>query len=209
LFAVAGPSSRGPAPRHSSSKWDAHGNYMGDLDGPNAPGVTLQLFTDPTCVVNISTPDTLDSPINQGCLETNNQSYNLTCRVDNTGVTNFDYSAYNVPGCKGDPLTAIRSNGKGKCLPTVVISNGQPVPLTLYATVSCNNVAVDIIEDETSSLGDDVSIATSHPGKSNHLHVNRKNGRKVMHFARKIGHQVQDAIKKDKRAKNHQKPGRN
>jgi len=106
---------------------------------PDTPGVTLQLFMDPQCAMNISTADTLNSPINAGCQSASGISYNLIC-TSSGAATTFEYSVYATSGCQGAAMTSIKSAGNGRCLPTAVISNGQPAPIPLYATVSCNSI---------------------------------------------------------------------
>jgi len=121
---------------------------MGPLSGltvgdPDAPGVTLQLFIDQFCTVNISTADTLNTPINGGCTPMPGGSTNVYCNVDNSGVTTFDLGIWVTDGCMGTAMNSIHAAGKGKCLPTQLVSNGQPAPIPLYSTVICNTKLVD------------------------------------------------------------------
>jgi len=164
-------------------------DMMGNPASPDAAGVTLQLFMDQTCSVNISTQDTLVSPINTGCINSPDQtmSYNLICTVDNTGFTTFSYSYYTVPGCKGTSMTSINSSGKGKCLPTILISNGQPAPIPLYATVTCINQASDAANPNTENNGDIPSISNDVPAGGRFRLKNRSLGHNnVKQFNRNI-----------------------
>lgn len=52
-------------------------------------------------------------------------------------------------------MTSIKSAGNGRCLPTAVVSNGQPAPIPLYATVSCNTVV-----DTTTGAIDSPAVAS-------------------------------------------------
>jgi hypothetical protein len=130
---------------------------------PNTPGVTLQLFMDPQCAMNISTADTLNSPINSGCQSASGISYNLIC-TSSGAATTFEYSVYATAGCQGAAMTSIKSAGNGRCLPTSIISNGQPAPIPLYATVTCNT-AVDTttgaVDNAAPSSEADVPVPSS------------------------------------------------
>jgi len=104
------------------------------------PGVTIQLFTEPTCKMNISTQESMAGTLSPNCQKDSTGLFSmiLNCQIDSNGVTTFDYGIWQNDMCSGASLQSINSVGKGTCIPTTISQNGQKVPIPLYATVTCS-----------------------------------------------------------------------
>jgi len=104
------------------------------------PGVTLQLFSDAGCQMNISDSSTLVSPISTQCQQAADISYILIC-TQSSQATAFVYAVFTDTKCSTTPTTSITASGQGgptACLPTVISQDGRPFPIPLYAHVTCS-----------------------------------------------------------------------